>query len=103
MKGCRQIYYKSKFYKGFVFFYWNIAETFLFWVSIPVDGTNVKRGGWKKWGKGTGRGVSAILEGILDNLLITTKVKNVNNEMRYTFGNKKAEELFEYSAKEAID
>jgi len=43
------------------------------------------------------------LEGILDNLLITTKVKNVNDEMRYTLGNKKAEELFEYSAKEAID
>ena len=42
------------------------------------------------------------MEGILDNLLITTKVKNVNNEMRYTFWNKKAEELFECSAREAI-
>lgn len=43
-----------------------------------------------------------LLESILDNLPIAAKVKDVNNDMRYTFWNKKAEELFEYSAKEAI-
>lgn len=43
-----------------------------------------------------------LLENILDNLPIAAKVKDVNNGMRYTFWNKKAEELFEYPAKEAI-
>ena len=33
---------------------------------------------------------------------IAAKVKDVDNDMRYTFINKKAEELFEYPAKEAI-
>jgi len=41
-----------------------------------------------------------LLENILDNLPIAAKVKDVDNDMRYTF--KKAEELFEYPAKEAI-
>ena len=43
-----------------------------------------------------------LLENILDNLPIAAKVKDVDNDMRYTFINKKAEELFEYPAKEAI-
>lgn len=43
-----------------------------------------------------------LLEGILDNLPIAAKVKDVNDGMRYTFWNKKAEELFECSAREAI-
>ncbi|WP_303208516.1 sensor histidine kinase [Bacteroides oleiciplenus] len=43
-----------------------------------------------------------LLENILDNLPIAAKVKDVDNDMRYTFWNKKAEELFEYPAKEAI-
>ena len=43
-----------------------------------------------------------LLESILDNLPIAAKVKDVDNDMRYTFWNKKAEELFEYPAKEAI-
>jgi len=43
-----------------------------------------------------------LLESILDNLPIAAKVKDVDNNMRYTFWNKKAEELFEYPAKEAI-
>ena len=43
-----------------------------------------------------------LLENILDNLPIAAKVKDVDNGMRYTFINKKAEELFEYPAKEAI-
>lgn len=43
-----------------------------------------------------------LLENILDNLPIAAKVKDVNNGFRYTFWNKKAEELFEYPAKEAI-
>ena len=43
-----------------------------------------------------------MLENILDNLPIAAKVKDVDNDMRYTFINKKAEELFEYPAKEAI-
>ena len=36
-----------------------------------------------------------LLEGILDNLPIAAKVKDVDNNWRYTFWNKKAEELFE--------
>lgn len=43
-----------------------------------------------------------LLENILDNLPIAAKVKDIDNDMRYTFINKKAEELFEYPAKEAI-
>ena len=43
-----------------------------------------------------------LLENILDNLPIAAKVKDVDNDMRYTFINKKAEKLFEYPAKEAI-
>ena len=43
-----------------------------------------------------------LLENILDNLPIAAKVKDVDNDMRYTFINKKAEEPFEYPAKEAI-
>ena len=43
-----------------------------------------------------------LLEGILDNLPIAAKVKDVNDGMRYTFWNKKAEELFECLAREAI-
>ena len=43
-----------------------------------------------------------LLEGILDNLPIAAKVKDVNDGMRYYFWNKKAEELFECSAREAI-
>lgn len=43
-----------------------------------------------------------LLEGILDNLPIAAKVKDVNDGMCYTFWNKKAEELFECSAREAI-
>ena len=43
-----------------------------------------------------------MLENILDTLPIAAKVKDVDNDMRYTFINKKAEELFEYPAKEAI-
>lgn len=43
-----------------------------------------------------------LLENILDNLPIAAKVKDVDNEMRYTFWNKKAEELFEYPAEQAI-
>lgn len=42
------------------------------------------------------------LESILDNLPIAAKVKDVDNEMRYIFWNKKSAELFEYSAKEAV-
>ena len=43
-----------------------------------------------------------LLEGILDNLPIAAKVKDVDNNWRYTFWNKKAEELFEYPAGSAI-
>lgn len=43
-----------------------------------------------------------LLENILDNLPIAAKVKDVNKNMSYTFWNKKAEELFEYPAKQAI-
>ena len=43
-----------------------------------------------------------LLEGFLYNLPIAAKVKDVNDGMRYTFWNKKAEELFECSAREAI-
>lgn len=43
-----------------------------------------------------------LLEGILGNLPIAAKVKDVDNNWRYTFWNKKAEELFEYPAGSAI-
>ncbi|NDV82287.1 ATP-binding protein [Bacteroides sp. 51] len=42
------------------------------------------------------------LESILDNLPIAAKVKDVENEMRYVFWNKKSAELFEYPAKGAV-
>ena len=42
------------------------------------------------------------LESILDNLPIAAKVKDVENDMRYVFWNKKAAELFEYPAKDAV-
>lgn len=42
------------------------------------------------------------LESILDNLPIAAKVKDVNEDMRYIFWNKKSEELFEYPSSEAI-
>lgn len=43
-----------------------------------------------------------LLENLFDYLPIAAKVKDVNNDMRYTIWNKKAEELFECSGKEAI-
>lgn len=43
------------------------------------------------------------LESILDNLPIAAKVKDVDNEMKYIFWNKKSAELFEYPAKGAVD
>jgi len=42
------------------------------------------------------------LESILDNLPIAAKVKDVGNEMKYIFWNKKSAELFEYSSKDAV-
>lgn len=42
------------------------------------------------------------LEKILDNLPIAVKVKDVENNMKYLFWNKKAAELFEFSAEEAL-
>ena len=42
------------------------------------------------------------LESILDNLPIAAKVKDVDNEMKYIFWNKKSAELFEYPAKGAV-
>ncbi len=42
------------------------------------------------------------LESILDNLPIAAKVKNVADNMKYVFWNKKSEELFEFPAKEAV-
>lgn len=42
------------------------------------------------------------LESILDNLPIAAKVKDVSNDMRYIFWNKKSEELFEHSADTAV-
>ncbi|WP_418698441.1 ATP-binding protein [Bacteroides sp.] len=43
-----------------------------------------------------------LLEHLLDYLPIAAKVKDVDNDMRYTIWNKKAEELFEHPGKEAI-
>ncbi|MDR0892865.1 MAG: PAS domain-containing protein [Mediterranea sp.] len=40
-----------------------------------------------------------LLEKILDNLPIATKVKDVSHDMRYVFWNKEAERLFEYPAR----
>lgn len=42
------------------------------------------------------------LEAILDNLPIAAKVKDVNDDYRYIFWNKKSAELFEYPAEEAV-
>ncbi len=42
------------------------------------------------------------LESILDNLPIAAKVKDAADNMRYVFWNKKSEEIFEYSAEEAV-
>lgn len=42
------------------------------------------------------------LESILDNLPIAAKVKDVNDDMRYIFWNKKSAELFEYAAENAV-
>lgn len=42
------------------------------------------------------------LESILDNLPIAAKVKDVDNEMKYIFWNKKSADLFEYPAKDAV-
>lgn len=43
-----------------------------------------------------------LLENLLDYLPIAAKVKDVDNDMRYTIWNKKAEELFEHPGKDAI-
>lgn len=43
-----------------------------------------------------------LLENLLDYLPIAAKVKDVDNDMRYTIWNKKAEELFEHLGKDAI-
>ncbi len=42
------------------------------------------------------------LETVLDNLPIAAKVKDVANDMRYIFWNKKSEEIFEFDSKKAI-
>ncbi len=42
------------------------------------------------------------LESILDNLPIAAKVKDVANEMKYVFWNKKSEDIFEFPAKNAV-
>ena len=42
------------------------------------------------------------LESILDNLPIAAKVKDVDNDMKYIFWNKRSAELFEYPTKDAV-